>query len=107
MRAYVTNTSGKGLPMTMARIGLPGGLAFQTWQLKELKEKGIIGFYETREREVILYFRDMAPDAKIALDLDLLARLPGTYVGPASSSYLYYTAEHKSWAPPTTITVTK
>ena len=37
--------------MTLARVGLPGGLAFQTWQLEELRDKKLIYFYETRERE--------------------------------------------------------
>ena len=37
-----------GQPMTLARVGLPGGLTFQTWQLKELREKGQIAFFETR-----------------------------------------------------------
>ena len=36
--------------MTLARIGLPGGLTFQTWQLKELRDKGKVGFDETRQR---------------------------------------------------------
>jgi hypothetical protein len=38
--------------MTRARIGIPGGLQFQTWQLKELREKGTIAFYETQAREM-------------------------------------------------------
>jgi len=33
------------------RIGIPGRLTLQTWQLKELREKGAIDFYETRPRE--------------------------------------------------------
>jgi hypothetical protein len=61
LNAQVANKTQNGLPMTLARIGLPGGLTFQTWQLKELKEKGLIAFYETRAREVILYFRDFKP----------------------------------------------
>ena len=40
---------------------MPGGLTYQTWQLKELKDKGLISFYETRQREVILNLRDLAP----------------------------------------------
>lgn len=107
MKAHLVNTSGKGLSMTMIRLGTPGGLTFQTWQLKELVDKGAVGFYETREREVILYFRALAPDAKIDIDLDLIARTPGSFTGPASSAYLYYTNELKSWAPQTSITVTQ
>src|SRR4029079_2456809 len=57
LRAHVENTTAGGIPMTLARVGLPGGMVFQTWQLKELRDKGVIDFYETRPREVILYWR--------------------------------------------------
>ena len=107
LRAKITNKTDKGQPMTLARIGLPGGLTFQTWQLKELRDKKIIGFYETRQREVILYFRDMKPGQAVDVNLDLVATVPGAYVAPASSAYLYYTDEDKSWSAPVEVTVTK
>ncbi len=99
LTATVTNRTDKGQPMTLARIGLPGGLTFQTWQLKELKDKGVIAFYETRAREVVLYFRDLKPKAVEEVPLDLVAMLPGEFMGPASSAYLYYTDDQKYWAP--------
>ncbi len=105
LRTHVENTTNAGIPMTLARVGIPGGLVFQTWQLKELRDKGLIDFYETRPREVILYWRAMAPNAKKDIDLNLLATVPGTYEAPASSSYLYYTAEDKTWTKPVSITV--
>lgn len=105
MKVVVENVTDKGQPMTMARVGLPGGLAFQTWQLEELVDKKLIDFYETREREVVLYFRSMAPKSAKKVDLDLIARVPGTYVAPASQAYLYYTDEYKHWVEPVTITI--
>lgn len=84
-----------------------GSLTFQTWQLKELKDKGVIDFYETGAREVVVYLRAMAPNARKTIDLDLMATLPGNYVAPATSAYLYYTDEDKTWAAPTTVTVTQ
>jgi uncharacterized protein YfaS (alpha-2-macroglobulin family) len=107
MKVSVENITAEGIPMTLARVGIPGGLAFQTWQLKELKDKKLIDFYETREREVVLYFRSMGPKAKKELDIDLIARVPGAYTAPASSAYLYYTDEYKAWVPPVTVTVEK
>lgn len=107
MKVTVENTTDSGIPMTLARVGIPGGLAFQTWQLKELKDKGAIDFFETREREVVLYFRSMAPEAVKDIDLDLLARVPGSFVAPASRAYLYYTDEHKHWVPPVQVRVTR
>lgn len=105
LRAHVENTTQQGQPMTLARIGLPGGTVFQTWQLKELVDKKLVDFYETRPREVILYWRAMAPGAKKDIDLNLLSSVSGTYEAPASSAYLYYTAEDKSWAKPVDIAI--
>ncbi|HEX2689059.1 MAG TPA: hypothetical protein VHN14_20695, partial [Kofleriaceae bacterium] len=107
LRAHVENTTSAGIPMTLARVGLPGGMVFQTWQLKELRDKGVIDFYETRPREVILYWRALPPLAKKDVDINLLAAVPGTYEAPASSAYLYYTAEDKAWAQPVAITIDK
>ena len=47
--------------MTLARVGMPGGLTFQTWQLKELRDKGPSPSTRPAPREVILYFRDLKP----------------------------------------------
>ncbi|MCX5744432.1 MAG: A-macroglobulin complement component, partial [Proteobacteria bacterium] len=107
LRVHVENRSPSGIPMALARIGLPGGMVFQTWQLKELRDKGLIDFYETRPREVILYWRAMAPSAKKDVEVNLLAAVPGTYEAPASSAYLYYTAEDKTWATPVSVTVNR
>lgn len=105
LRAHVENTTNAGIPMTLARVGLPGGTVFQTWQLKELRDKGLIDFYETRPREVILYWRALPPLAKKDVDINLLSAVPGTYEAPASSAYLYYTAEDKAWTKPVSITI--
>lgn len=101
--AVIANKTQNGQPMTLARLGLPGGLTFQNWQLKELREKGQIAFFETRAREVILYLRDMKPGEVKKIAIDLVAAVPGTYTGPASSAYLYYNDTDKSWAAPLAI----
>jgi hypothetical protein len=105
LRARVENRTAAGIPMTLARIGIPGGTVFQTWQLQELRDKGAIDFYETRPREVILYWRALPPSAKREVDLNLLASVPGRYEAPATSAYLYYTAEDKAWAAPVGIEI--
>jgi hypothetical protein len=105
MRVVLTNKTDRGQPMTLARVQLPGGLTFQTWQLKELREKGLVAFYETRPREVNLYLREMKPRQSLELPLDLVALAAGEYTAQASSAYLYYTDEHKTWVAGTQITV--
>src|SRR5690606_5465404 len=44
----LSNTSQEGLPMTMAIIGIPGGMTAQPWQLKELQQKQWVDFYEVQ-----------------------------------------------------------
>ena len=105
LTAVVENRAKDGVPMTLARIGIPGGLTAQTWQLKELKDKGVVDFVETRPREVIVYFRALPGGERRTVDLDLIAATPGTYVAPASSAYLYYTPEDKAWVAPVDVQV--
>jgi hypothetical protein len=110
----VENVSGKGQGMTVAVVGLPAGLKLPEdfKQLKDLarlrdegKKPGIIGAFEVRGRELVLYWRDLAPDAKIDLSLDVIGHVPGEYHGPASRAYLYYNADAKYWAEPLAATV--
>ena len=96
-RAVVTNKSGAHLPTVVAIIGLPGGLEPRHDQLKELVKKGTIDSYEVRGREVVVYWRGLEANGRRDVPLSLLAAVPGTYTGPASRAYLYYTDEHKTW----------
>jgi hypothetical protein len=102
------NCSGQDQGMAVAVIGLPAGLSLPSdRQLKELArltedgKPGTISGWEKRgSRELVLYWRALKADAKIKLDLDVAARQPGVFSGPASRAYLYYNAEHKHWADP-------
>lgn len=105
LTATVENTRSEGLPMVVARVGIPGGLDSQTWQLDELRERGVVDFYETGEREVILYWRQMAPGARHEVPIELLATTGGRFAGPPSAAYLYYTGEHRHWTGPLTVGV--
>lgn len=110
----VENAEDKGQGMAVAIIGLPAGstLPEDMKQLKdhallrdEGKERGLISAFETRGRELILYWRDLAPKQKIEVPLDLICRVPGEYRGPASRSYLYYNADLKHWIDPLDIAI--
>jgi uncharacterized protein YfaS (alpha-2-macroglobulin family) len=93
----VINNSAEAIPTPVAIIGLPGGLEPRHDQLKELVKKGTIDAYEVRGREVVLYWRSLAANAKVEVPIVAIAAVPGTYTGPASRAYLYYTDEHKHW----------
>jgi alpha-2-macroglobulin-like protein len=117
--ATIENRSAeKGQPMTTAVIGLPAGLKIPE-DMKQLKElsalkktgpngelsSGDISFFEIRGRELVLYWRDLKPGAKIEINLDLIAAIPGEFRGPASRAYLYYTSDLKQWLNPLTVTI--
>lgn len=101
----VENTTAEGQPMAMAIVGLPAGLELQTKVLEDLQKQDAFAFWELRGRELALYWRDLAPSAKKQVSLDLVGRVPGRSVGPASRAYLYYTPAQKRWALPLVIDV--
>jgi len=107
LRAQLVNSTDKGKPMTIAILGLPAGLQPRPDQLEDMKKAGTIDYYETRAREIICYWRSLAPQRKVELKFDLVAEWPGNYTGPASRAYLYYTAEQKQWADPLSVEITK
>ena len=57
-------------------------------------------------REVVLYWRSLKPEQRVELPISLVAEIPGTYTGPASRAYLYYTDEHKEWVEPLAVDIT-
>jgi A-macroglobulin TED domain/Alpha-2-macroglobulin family len=102
------NVSGNGQGMATVILGLPGGLTVPE-DMKQLKQytrvpedgsRPLVSAFEIRGRELVLYWRDLAPDQTIQVPLDLIARIPGEYSGPASRGYLYYNADHKHWVEP-------
>jgi hypothetical protein len=102
----IANKSGEGIPTPVAIVGVPGGLEVRHDQLKELVKAGRIDAYEVNGREVVLYWRFLKPKDQLDIPLSLVAAVPGTYTGPASRAYLYYTDEYKSWAPGLNVNIT-
>ncbi len=96
-RVVVVNRTSRPTPMTVAVVGVPGGLEVRHDQLKELVKSETIAAYEVLGREVVLYWRSLATEQRIELPVSLVAAIPGRYTGPASRAYLYYTDEHKHW----------
>jgi uncharacterized protein YfaS (alpha-2-macroglobulin family) len=91
------NKTNQGLPSTMAIVGIPAGCTVQPWQLKEMQDKKLIDYYEISGNKLNIYYRQMAPNEIKNLNLDLKAEVPGKFLSPASSAYLYYTNEFKVW----------
>jgi hypothetical protein len=101
----ITNRSAQVIPSPVAIVGIPGGLEVRHDQLKELVRSGKIDAYEVLGREVVLYWRYLNANYRSDLPLSLVAAIPGSYTGPATRAYLYYTDEHKDWAPGLRVTI--
>ncbi len=105
VEVHLQNTSNEGLPMTVAIVGLPGGVVPRITQLDEMQDAGVFDYYELRGREVVLYWRTIQPAENKVINLSCTATIPGQYTGPASRTYLYYTAEQKQWTAPLKIEI--
>jgi len=105
-RVSISNKTDQAIPTPVAIVGIPGGLEVRHDQLKELVKSGRIDAYEVLGREVVLYWRYIKPNDKFDLPLSLVAAVPGSYTGPASRAYLYYTDEFKNWAPGLKVSIT-
>ncbi|MFO0880477.1 MAG: alpha-2-macroglobulin family protein [Gemmataceae bacterium] len=113
LRVRVENVSGAPQGMAVAVVGLPAGLIVPE-DLKQLKElcklpeggkRPTLGAFEIQGRDLILYWRDLGKDEVIDVGIDLIARVPGQYRGPASRAYLYYNADHRHWIDPLTVEI--
>ncbi len=113
LNVKLVNVSGKDQGMAVAIVGLPAGLIVPE-DLKQLKEhckiveggnRPLVSAFEIQGRELILYWRDLAKDQTIEVPIDLIARVPGVYTGPASRAYLYYNADHRHWIEPLQVTI--
>ena len=105
-KVSIANKSDQVIPTPVAIIGIPGGLEVRHDQLKELVKSGKIDAYEVMGREVVLYWRYLKAKDNFDLPLSLVAAVPGSYTGPASRAYLYYTDEYKNWAPGLKVSIT-
>lgn len=97
MNIQVKNLTAGELPMTVAKIGIPGGLSVEPKLLKEMIENEKVSYYELEDNFLVLYWRYLDPNETKTVELVFKAEVPGKYTGVASSAYLYYTEEFKSW----------
>ncbi len=114
LKVKVRNNEKKGQGMAVAVVGLPAGLSLPE-DFKQLKQmclvpedgsRSSLSAFEVLGRELVLYWRDLAPEQNIELSLDLISRVPGNYSGQASRAYLYYNPELKHWVEPLKVVIT-
>ena len=100
LTSTIKNTTNEMILNPIAIIGIPSGLSLQPWQLKELQEKNAFDYYELMNGYIVFHFIQMTANERKVIHLDLKADIPGKYEAPASSAYLYYALDKKSWAEP-------
>ena len=105
MQVEVKNIKDYLQPMSIAKIGIPGGLTVQPWQLKEIMEKNQVAYYEIFDNYLVLYWMGFAAGETKQVNLDLKAEIAGKYRGRASTAYLYYMPEYKHWNQGTEVTI--
>ena len=95
------NATARAQGLAVAVVGLPAGLAAPA-----TLTGAPVSAFEVRGRELVLYWRGLAPHQKIEVPIDLTCRVPGEYRGPASRAYVAADAERKTWVAPLAITIT-
>jgi hypothetical protein len=112
LTTVLENRAAKAQGKTVAVVGLPSGLTLPEMnkQLQEFEKEvdrsaARISAWELRGRDLIFSWHEVAPNAKVQLDIDLTCRLPGRYRGSASRAYMASDSEHKSWADPLAIII--
>lgn len=110
----VRNTKEKQNGMVTAIVGIPAGLKVPE-DMKQLKlltdrpadgKRPTVSYWEKRGRELVFYWHGLNENEAVEFGVDLIADIPGEYVGPAGRAYLYYGAEHKHWTDPVRVKVT-
>jgi hypothetical protein len=106
LTATLENTTDAIVASPLARIGLPAGVHVEQKALEALRDQGRIAAFETRPREITLYWQGMAPNDRQDYVFDLVADVPGTFTAPPTEVYPYYDTQAKRWAEGDTLRIT-
>jgi TonB-dependent SusC/RagA subfamily outer membrane receptor len=101
----VANTNAEPLGMVTTIVGIPSGTTAQPWQLKKILEENKVAFYEIFDNYLVFYWREFKASETKTIRLDLKADIAGHYQAPASTVYLYYGDENKTWISGNTVEI--
>jgi len=99
MTATIVNLENNSVFMPIAVLGLPAGVEPDLESLRSLvKDRtNSIAKFETLPNRIILYSRGLGANESQTVHVSLLARFPGVYTTPASSVWLFYASERRSF----------
>ncbi|MFN3201501.1 MAG: alpha-2-macroglobulin family protein [Bradymonadia bacterium] len=101
----ITNNDVAFSDMVMVDLGLPPGFDLITSDLDDLVTNRVFSKYERTERQLLLYFTEVRPDAPVEFSYRLVARDPIRAEAPRSRIYSYYNPDVGSEALPIEIEV--
>ena len=77
MFAEVANLQEEPVGMVFAIVSFPSGSEPDFQHLSDLKEASKVDYYETRGREVVLYWCAMKAQEKKQIEVRFMAKIPG------------------------------
>ena len=102
--------------MTVARVGLPGGLEPDANQLRQLHESGLVDHVEVDEQGLLIAWENIPAKSKDdnerennfsrTIRIPLLAKIVGEFSSAPSQCYLNYHPERFHWSAPLKVRVT-
>lgn len=99
------NLRDTGLGQTLIVIPLSGSLTLIPEQLKLLKEKKTVDYYEIFNGNLVLYFAEIGPKEIKNINISFISQVSGkTYIPPAYT-YLYYNMNESYYCYPNKIIV--
>ncbi|MCA9559666.1 MAG: alpha-2-macroglobulin, partial [Myxococcales bacterium] len=101
----VRNDSLEFADMVMVDLGIPPGFDLVTDDVDALVEQGVIRRYERTERQLLLYFQVILPDAPVHFEYRIVARNPIRAQAPAARVYSYYNPDVESEGEPIEVEV--
>jgi len=81
----------------MCILGIPAGVELRYEYLDELIKDESFDYFETMERNLILYKKHLSPNEVLDFKIEFTAKYPGKFTSPPSRCYLYYSSEFKYW----------
>jgi len=87
--------------MGIAILRVPACLSVNFNLLENLKSSKVIDYYEVQNSntEIVMYFRQFAPNEVKKFTIDLVQRYSGTCYTKPHSAYLYYDDDQTIWTP--------
>jgi len=84
-----------GLLMVVAVFRVPACLQVNFQMLDDLMDNLLIDYYEVRNgnTEIVLYWRQFAPDETKTVSLDLVQAFSGQCYQQPSTTYMYYQSD--------------